>query len=313
MATGKSITGVSVIYGGICKYMELANNKNNLCSIIIPNYNGGKAVVESIRSVLATDYTRKEIVVVDDCSRDNSPEEIVKEFTDIKLIRNNRNLGFAKSVNKGILNSSGDIIALLNMDTIVERNWLKGLVDVLENDEKCGLVGSKIYYPGSKRIQHAGGRLLENGLAFHMGKNEEDKGQYDKVMEVDYLCGASIAFRRTLIEKLGGGLSEAYSPMYYEDTDLALKIKNSGYKVIYSPDSVLTHIENISNGALSYDFYYAFHKNRIRFIIRNYGLRYLFTKFLRAEKKWLKEQKQPPEVLKPLQRAYLFHLLTFFL
>ena len=283
----------------------------NSVSVIIPNYNGGKTVLDCIKSVISTEYDGgKEIVIVDDASTDGSQDEIHDNFSDVNLIRNEKNIGFAKSVNKGIENSTGQIIVLLNMDTIVEKNWLNGLLEVLENDEKCGLVGSKIYYPDSKLIQHAGGILWDNGISFHIGKNEEDHGQYDQIKEVDYLCGASIAFRREVIEKLGG-LSEQYSPMYYEDTDLALRMRKLGYKVLYSPKSVLTHIENVSTGALSYEFYYAYHKNRIRMMIRNYGLLYMYRKFLPAEKRWLTTPPQPPEVLKPLKRAYLFHILTF--
>jgi len=258
-----------------------------LVSIIIPSYNGEKVIGDCLKFVYALEYQNFEVIVVDDASRDNSVAIIESLFPCAKVIRNSKNLGFAGTINRGIKESKGEIVVLLNMDTLVKKDWLSELVKVIISNEKAGIVGSKMLDLDGTTVQHAGGLINSNGVSVHIGRGEADTGQYDELREVDYLCGASMGFKKSLLEEIGC-LDEGYSPLYYEDTDLAFRARRKGYKNMYVPGSVLVHNENYSTSGLTARFYYFYHKSRIRFVVKNYSFKYLFTKFLRAEINWFK-------------------------
>lgn len=256
-----------------------------LVSVVIPNYNGQEVIQNCLASVFDCGYENLQVIIVDDSSSDDSVK-IVTKFSQVKIIRNDRNLGFARTVNTGIRAAEGTIIAILNMDTVVRKNWLAGLVEALNSDNRIGLVGSKILDPDGTTIQHAGGRISVNGISSHIGRGEPDCGQYDLLKDADYVCGASMAFRKDVITKVGL-LYEGFSPLYYEDTDLAFRMKRYGYRVVCAPNSVIEHKENYSSGKLSSRFYFFYHKNRIKFMLRNFSLNYLFSKFMKNELAWL--------------------------
>lgn len=277
-------------------------------SVIIPTYNGERTINDCLKSVYASDYLPFEVILVDDASRDNSVSIARGTFAHTKIIKNSKNLGFVCAVNRGIRESKGEIVVLLNMDTVVRKDWLSELVKVLISDEKNVIVGSKILDPDEKTIQHAGALINNNGVTVHIGRGEPDFGQYNKLREVDYVCGASMCFRKNLLKELGY-LDEDYSPLYYEDTDFAFRARKRGYKIVYVPGSVLMHNENYSTGGLTAKFYYLYHKNRICFAVKNYGLKYLFTKFLKAEIKWFTNF-QPKKFRSQLIGAYFINLFS---
>lgn len=281
--------------------------KEPLVSVIIPTYNAKRIISECLDAVLKLDYSNFEILVVDDCSCDATFDFVNKHYPDIKIIQTKKNSGFAASVNMGVRNSNGEIIALLNMDTVVRPGWLKPMTTKLTGDASIGLVGSKILFPDGKTIQHAGGVLRKNGLAFHIGRGYIDKGQFDKVREVDYVCGASLGIKRILLNKIGL-LDEFYKPLYYEDTDLAYRVKKAGKKVVYLPDSVLIHTENISTHGLSRRFYYFFHTNRLKFVLKNYSFKNIVPEFFKEEKKWFSEE-MPVHIKTILFRVYFLVFL----
>lgn len=256
-------------------------------SVIILNHNGERFIEGCIKSVLAADYPEKEVIVVDDHSNDGSVRIVERYHKDVTLRYNNGKRGFAVSANTGIRHSSGDIIVLLNMDTLVDRKWLSMLVNGIKSDKSIGIVGSKIVYPDWKTIQYAGAYLGKSGISYHIGRGEIDAGQYDIPQEVDYACGASIGIRRAIIKE-AGYFDEGYCPLYYEDVDFAQRVRRKGYKVMYIPGSIVSHYENCSVGKYSADFYYLYHKNRIRFVIKNCSLKGFILDFVPEERKWFK-------------------------
>lgn len=285
----------------------IINNKEPLVSIIIPAYNAMGVIKECLDSVLKINYSRFKITVVDDNSQDDTADFIKNNYTNIDVFKTRKNLGFAAAVNLGIKKTSSDIIVLLNMDTAVDVMWLNPLVNALISDKTIGLVGSKILYPDGKTVQHAGGILRPNGLSVHIGKGEFDKRQYNDIRDVDYLTGASLGFRRDILN-IVGFFDEGYRPLYYEDTDFSFRIRKKGYKVLYIPESMLIHKENISTGGLSDAFYYYYHKNRLRFVLKNYNFHSIITKSFREEKRWL-FQELPPKILRIVIKTYA---LNFF-
>jgi GT2 family glycosyltransferase len=283
-------------------------NKVKLVSIIIVNYNGKKYIRDCLNSVFSSHYPKFEIIVVDNASCDDSDNIIEKEFPYVRLIRNKKNLGFAAGNNVGIRMAKGDVVILLNNDTIVEKEWLEELVNTLTSSNKIGIVGSKILFPNKKTLQHAGGIIHPNALTNHYGYREEDIGQYNMIIDVDYVTGASIGIKKEVFKKIGF-LEESYYPAYYEEIEFCYRAKQRGYRVVYEPKSVLYHYGSASTHLFSYKFYYYYHKNRIRFVLRNYSFSEFVTSFIPKEMIW-SIIKCPLESRLPLIQAYIYIIFT---
>ena len=229
--------------------------------IIVLNWNGRDDTLECLKSLQQINYDNYKIIVVDNGSEDGSVFEIKKNFPEMKIIENKRNLGFAGGNNIGMkyaVENEADYVLLINNDTTVDKNFLSELVEMGESDKKIGAVGSKIYFHSEpNRIWFAGGKVnwLKN-KGTHLGLDEIDNGQYDKIREVDYLTGCCLLIKREVIEKIGV-LAEDYF-LYYEDTDFSARVKNAGYKIIYVPKSKIYHKISRSTkpGSPSYIYYH---------------------------------------------------------
>jgi GT2 family glycosyltransferase len=218
-----------------------------LVSIIIPVYNQFNYTYNCLSSILNNSTNIKyEIIIADDKSSDKTKkiEDIVKN---IKIIRNNNNLGFLKNCNYASNFAKGKYLLFLNNDTEVQTDWLFYLLKLIENDEKIGLVGSKLVYP-DRKLQEAGGIIWSDGSGCNYGHSSNiDLPEYNYVKDVDYISGASILIRREIWEKIGG-FDERFSPAYCEDSDLAFSVRELGYRVVFQPASVVVHFEGVSHG-----------------------------------------------------------------
>lgn len=217
-------------------------------SIIIPVYNNYKYTKLCLQSILEhTDDVSYEIILADDASTDNT-KDIQNEVSNIKISRNETNLRFLKNCNKASKLAKGKYILFLNNDTQVQKGWLSELVKKMDNDSTIGLVGSKLIYPDGT-LQEAGGIVFADASCANYGKyDDSDNPCYNYVKEVDYISGASIMLTNELWQELGG-FDELFAPAYYEDTDLAFRIRYGlGLKVVYVPTSVVVHFEGKSNG-----------------------------------------------------------------
>lgn len=216
-------------------------------SIIIPTYNEFHYTYSCLKSILKNSGDiAYEIVIADDCSTDVT-KEIEKIAENVQLITTEQNVGFLLNCNNAAQYAKGKYILFLNNDTQVQENWLEPLVNLIEQDEKIGMVGSKLVYPDGY-LQEAGGIVWQDASAWNYGnrKSPEDP-EYNYVKEVDYISGAAIMIRRNLWEEIGG-FDERYVPAYCEDSDLAFEVRKQGYKVMYQPLSVVVHYEGVSNG-----------------------------------------------------------------
>ena len=167
------------------------------------------------------------------------------------LIQTGENLGFAGGNNVGIrcAMAKGDCnyVWLLNNDTVIEKNALTEMMSFAESDEKIAMVGSKLlFYNESNVIEAIGGSSIILKTLNSHAYFEEDKGQWDKPIEPDYITGASVLVRKHLIDRIGL-LDEAYF-MYVEDLDWSLKAKSEGYKLIYCYQSMIWHKKGACTG-----------------------------------------------------------------
>ncbi|MBW6440936.1 glycosyltransferase family 2 protein [Patescibacteria group bacterium] len=229
--------------------------------IILLNWNNEGDTIECIESLKKNNYKNYKIIVIDNGSEKESIAKIERQYSDLYIIKNKSNLGFAGGCNVGTkyaIDNNADYVLLLNNDTTVAENFLTKLIRVGEADEEVGILGSKIYYHTEKnRIWFAGGKVnwLKN-KGTHLGLDEIDEGQFNEMKEVDYLTGCCLLVKREVLDKIGV-LAEDYF-LYYEDTDYSLRAKNAGFKCIFVPESVIYHKISRSTkpGSASYIYYH---------------------------------------------------------
>jgi GT2 family glycosyltransferase len=218
-----------------------------LVSVVIPVFNQWPVTqrcLEALQS--ATDRVVHEVIVVDDASTDET-SELLGTNTGITVVRNPRNLGFLASCNRGAAQAKGKYITFLNNDTEPRPGWLDEVIFVFRNFAEVGLVGSKLVYPDG-RLQDAGGLIWSSGDPWNYGHGEDpDLSEFGYTRQADYVTGASMTIDRDVWRRVGG-FSEEFSPAYFEDTDLAFKVRLVGRKVVYAPLSVVVHHEGVSSG-----------------------------------------------------------------
>jgi len=255
---------------------------NKKASIVIPVWNGREYLPTCISALLAQDYADLEVIAVDNASTDGSADWVAKTHPQICLVRNRRNLGFAGACNVGMKKAQGEILVLLNQDTRVRPGWLRALARALQNPQR-GVVGCKIFYFGSSKIQHAGGWVeWPLALAHHTGVNELDEGQWDDSRKVDYVTGAAMAFRRDILDQVGF-LDEEFWPGYFEDVDFCFRVRKMGYEVWYIADAVLEHHEGGSTSDLEVAFC-ANQRGRMRFLLKHMSPERFLAEFIPAER-----------------------------
>jgi GT2 family glycosyltransferase/glycosyltransferase involved in cell wall biosynthesis len=216
-------------------------------SIIIPTYG---QVDFTLRCLAAIARNRPvcsiEILVIDDASPD--PEvEILAAIPGIRLIRQTTNLGYLHSTNAAAAVARGKFLLLLNNDTQVQPGWLDPMLALFHAAPAVGAVGSKLIYPDG-RLQEAGGIIWADGSGWNVGRfDPPDLPVHDYVREVDYCSAACLLVRRSVFLDIGG-FDPRYAPAYYEDTDLAFRLRERGLLVLYQPRSRVVHFEGVSHG-----------------------------------------------------------------
>lgn len=211
-------------------------------SIVIPNYNGEKYIANCLNSILDqsfSEFGKMEIIVVDDCSSDNSVN-IIKEYLNVILIENSINSGFDKSVNQGILDSDGKYCVLLNNDVVVDRDFVKFLYLHIDDNYKVFSVSSKMirFYERDK-IDDTGDFYNILGWAYKRGDGKS-VDFYDKPTSVFSTCAGASIYRRSILNEIGL-FDEAFFA-YMEDVDLSYRGLINGYKNHYEPNAFCYHI-----------------------------------------------------------------------
>ncbi|HOD53638.1 MAG TPA: glycosyltransferase [Candidatus Cloacimonadota bacterium] len=221
-------------------------DKTNV-SIVIPVWNKQKLTQQCLENLFKTIKTHSfEIIIIDNASSDETPiylSDVQKKCSNIKIIRNEENLGYAKANNQAAKIASGDYLVLLNNDTIPLPYWLDNLYQTISNDNNIGIVGAKLLYPDDF-IQHCGVVLRRDRKFFkHPYKYvERDNALVNQRRQWDAVTAACLITPKKLFLELGG-FDERYINGC-EDIDYCCKVRQAGKEIWYEPKAELYHLES---------------------------------------------------------------------
>jgi len=212
--------------------------------VVIVNWERPHDTIECVRSVLASDATQFQILVVDNGSRDDSITQISQACPGVDLLALPGNLGFAGGYNAGIehaLTSGAELVFLLNNDTIIESDAIAALLSAPWDVS----VPKILHYSRPNRIWAAGARwrlfppsvvMLGYGL---LGRGEEDGPRWDVPRELEYATGCALMVRRCVFETVGG--FDLDFENYMEDYDFCYRVQAAGYTIGYAPTARVFH------------------------------------------------------------------------
>ncbi|HAJ34902.1 MAG TPA: glycosyltransferase family 2 protein [Chloroflexi bacterium] len=247
-------------------------------AIIILNWNNPDDTLACLRSVMALDYPveRRQVIVVDNGSTDDSVARIRAAYPGVTLIETGANLGYAEGNNVGIryaLKGCHDYLLILNNDTEVQPDFLSHLVAEAEADVSIGVVGPKMYFLTPNDMVFAAGSVIrwEDGTLDHRGiwRKESDLGPLyaESPEDVDFIVGCGVLFRRQVLERLG--LLDNRYYLNFEDVDICVRAYRAGYRVRYTPRAVLHHKVSASLGQASAQNTYYMTRNALLFFWEN--------------------------------------------
>jgi GT2 family glycosyltransferase len=230
---------------------------NPKIAIVILNWNGAKLLEQFLPSVIEfSKNDSTEVVIAENGSTDDSLEILRTNFPGVKLLDLKQNFGFAGGYNEALKQIEADYFVILNSDVEVTSGWLDSPIQLMETDTSMAAVQPKILsYQQKTHFEYAGGAggfIDKFGYPFCRGrvfnKVEEDLGQYDDSAEIFWATGACMFIRARLFHEVGGFDADFWAHM--EEIDLCWRLKNQGYRIVYTAKSIVYHV---GGGTLSYD------------------------------------------------------------
>lgn len=251
-------------------------------ALVVVSFGHAAQLPATLRSIAELRYPseRLHLIVVD--NRGDSAA-LVRELAPHALVLEpGRNLGFAAGCNLAVQHTTAEIIILVNPDVEVMPDFVNALLVGLQ-EPGVGIVGAKLLFPDNTTLQHAGGELqLPLGLTNHRGYGNSADSNNTQDEDVDYVTGAALAIRRTTWLELRG-FDEIFSPAYYEEVDLCLRVRQAGLQIRYIPAAIALHGETSALGRASIAFYRLYHTNRLRLLFKHWDNSWLTTTWLPAE------------------------------
>ncbi|OGJ12697.1 hypothetical protein A3K62_01190 [Candidatus Pacearchaeota archaeon RBG_16_35_8] len=251
-------------------YKRYKMKKQPKVAIIIATFNQEKLLFKNLETLKKrTGYKNYKVYLVDDSGNGKIGKLVQEKFKFVDVTINKENIGFSRSNNigikKAINNYNPDYFLLLNDDTeVIQRNWLNKMIEVGERNEKIGILGCKLVYPGGN-LQNIGGYIRK----WEIVKELEDR---EDIFEVDHVMGAFMMIKRAVIERIGL-LNEIYSPYLLEDTDYCLSAKKNGFKVVSVGNVKIIHNKGKSiDSQKDKKMLVVRFKNDIIFSLRNLGV-----------------------------------------
>jgi GT2 family glycosyltransferase len=232
-----------------------------IVTVVVPTLAADDALADCLRSLESQTFDRFEVIVVD-----NSGARRVKtENPRVRILANDRNLGFGAAINQGFRASHAPYLATLNDDAVAHRDWLQALVAAVEARPEAGMCASQVHLAGSDRLDSTGMLIAADGSS-----KQRDHGQFpSENASPDALCpsGSAALYRRRMLDQIG--LFDESFFLYCEDTDLGLRARRAGWECAYIPAAVVEHRYSHSAGRASPLKAYYVERNRLYTAIKN--------------------------------------------
>jgi GT2 family glycosyltransferase len=218
-------------------------------AIVILNWNGKELLNKFLPEIVRysnPDYC--DIYIADNASDDDSIELVKQNFSTIKIIQNDKNYGFAKGYNIALKDVNADILALVNSDIEVTKNWLDPILETFKKERNTAIIQPKILdYKNKQKFEYAGaagGFIDKLGYPFCRGRLfnhlENDKQQYNDQKEIFWASGACFFIRKSIFDTLNGFDNDFFA--HQEEIDLCWRAKNLGYNIKYNGKSTVYHV-----------------------------------------------------------------------
>ncbi|MBI5535070.1 MAG: glycosyltransferase [Deltaproteobacteria bacterium] len=240
-------------------------------SVVIVSYNRSADLRLAIEAVVRSAWPDKEIIVVDNASTDDAAQ-VAASFGEVKLIRNETNTGFAEGCNIGLAHATGEFVALVNNDAVIEDSWIEQTAGFLQARPEAAAVGTRTYFWDD--ANPLGNR--DNGFYGYTkvdpetGFNQPTVSQDDEEREVATLSGAVVMIRRKAIDDAGAPFLEPTFFAYYEETDFFARAIRKGWRLYYRSSPVSWHRVRASTASQPYAYYYWMARNRLLYAYRNF-------------------------------------------
>jgi GT2 family glycosyltransferase len=233
---------------------------------VVLNYNGYEDTVKCIQSLRSATYPNLSIVLVDNASSDQSGKRLETEYADVPMIRMKNNLGYAAGNNAGIryaLERGAQYVLVLNNDVIVDSAFLEPMIHVATKYSDVGIVTCKLFYQSAPKVIYSAAgyfsKLTCTGV--NRGKWLNRIRSQNKIVFVDFICGALFLARRTVFSDVGL-FNEKYF-MYYEDLEYSRRVVKK-FRMVYTPDAVAFHKSGAGKGWRTYSELYLYYHTRNR-------------------------------------------------
>jgi GT2 family glycosyltransferase len=241
-------------------------------SVIIVTLNRPDCVRTCLNCLQEQDPRVDQVVLVD-ASLDDSTSDVVREFPEVQYLRTDVGYGhMTKSRNLGLSKAFGDVIVFLDDDAFPHPNWLRTLISPYCDPTVGGVGGRALNNQAGESITGIDeiGRIWPSGRI--TGFFAADPG---KVIEVDHLIGCNMSWRRSVLEEMGGLRDDYPGTEVREETDIAIRVRKLGYKLLFQPSAIVTHVGAPQAKGRRFDVRYAYYHahNHAMLITRNFGLK----------------------------------------
>lgn len=240
-------------------------------SVVIVNWNGLRFLDGCLSSLFNQSYHRFEIIMVDNGSIDGSVQFIRNKYPRVMILENQSNTGFAAANNQGIKAAKGKYVALLNNDTMADKDWLGNLAKKADSSAKdVGMWACKILSLHDPAIIDSVGGLVVSmcGIGKGRGRNERDANQYDREVEVFIPSACAAMYKKEMLDEIGLFDEEFFA--YCEDTDLGLRARLAGWKTISVPDAIVYHYYSGTTGRYTPMKAFLVERNHIWVVVKNF-------------------------------------------
>jgi N-acetylglucosaminyl-diphospho-decaprenol L-rhamnosyltransferase len=282
-------------------------------AVVVVNYNGGEEIVGCLRTLVSE--APAEIVVVDNASADGSDRRIASAFPDVRLLRNDRNLGFAAPVNRGVRATSTPYVFVVNQDATVKAGSLAALERALDAHPRAAAAGALVRNPDgtvqpTKRSFPSFGQAILHGIVGIFRPSNrgtraylQSDDDFSTDRTVDWVAGPAMALRREAFDAVGG-FDEAFF-FFVEDVDLCKRFWDAGFEVWFVPGAEVTHAWGGSWTKRPLRFMWMHQRNLFRYVTKHYRgawvLAYpfiaagLLVRFMLLALRWVITKRSVPE------------------